>query len=147
MRLFQEDLRREPFWMLVACILVNRATWEKAAPIFAELQKRFYDGETGLDGQPWVTAEMLDPLGFQYARQAHLMQFARKWAKDGPPRDFVHVLRYPGCGRYASDSWRIFVEEKIENVIPTDKKLYAYVVERRKYARQERRIADGKESV
>ena len=32
-RLFQEDLRTEPFWMLVACVLVNVTRWAQARPV------------------------------------------------------------------------------------------------------------------
>jgi len=37
-RLFQEDLRSEPYWMLVACILVNRTRWAQAWPVFNGLR-------------------------------------------------------------------------------------------------------------
>lgn len=39
------------------------------------------------------------------------------------------MLRLSGCGRYASDSWAIFVEER-RDVEPTDGKLKWYLQEK-----------------
>jgi hypothetical protein len=39
---------------------------------------------------------------------------------------FDSVLELPGVGKYASDSWEIFVNKNLD-VKPTDKKLLAYL--------------------
>lgn len=41
--LFQERLGRNPFWMTVACQLVNRTTWEQAEPAFRWLRSNYPD--------------------------------------------------------------------------------------------------------
>src|SRR5712692_7984660 len=40
-RLFQEDLRTEPFWMLVACVLVNVTRWAQARPVLDGIRARW----------------------------------------------------------------------------------------------------------
>lgn len=40
-RLFQEDLLDEPFWVLVACSLVNFTTWDVARGALGWLRGRY----------------------------------------------------------------------------------------------------------
>lgn len=66
-------------------------------------------------------ADALRRLGFQNRRAATLVAMAKAWT-EGPPDTSDDVLRLPGCGRYAADSWAIFVEGKVV-VDPSDHKL------------------------
>lgn len=126
-RLFQETLRHSPFWMLVACQLVNLTTWEAARPAFGHLVVR-YLAPTGLAvADPEDLQLPLRPLGLWRRRALTLPRFADAWLQ-AEVRTYDQVLRLPGCGRYAADSWGIFMEGRTD-VRPADGKLRWYLKE------------------
>jgi len=123
--LFQEYLR-DPFWMIVACSLVNLTNWSKAKYAHAELVERYHD-PYGLATAPEdELQEILRPLGLWRRRTKSLYALAGRWLKDGPPRSARDVLDLPGCGQYAADSWAIFVDGSLD-VYPSDGKLRWYL--------------------
>ncbi len=128
-RLFQERLRFNPFWMLVACQLVNLTHWRQAEPVFRQLLATYLTPEVLARAAPGILYETLRPLGLGRKRAATLIELARAWI-DGPPGDYDGVLGLPGCGKYAADSWAIFVEGRTD-VEPDDGKLSWYVRQRR----------------
>lgn len=120
-RLFQEDLLRQPFWMLVACQLVNLTTWEQAKPAFAWLRRNYRD-EHELAGAFEEDLHVpLQPLGLWRRRSSILLKFANAWIEN-PPKSYDDVMELPGCGKYAADSWAMFVEGR-RDVQPKDGKL------------------------
>lgn len=137
--LFQEKLKAKPFWMLVGCVLVNRAQWTVAAPIHAGLMKSTLGTPAGLlmipEGE--LVAE-LRPLGFQVSRARHLRNLAACF-RDEPPLTVGEVRGIVGCGDYAADSWAIFIGGK-RNLRPKDKRLKEFLVEERR-----RRLARDRE--
>jgi len=123
--LFQEWLASEPFWMLVACSLVNLTTWEQAKPAFAWL-RRSYAGEHELACAHEESLHgPLRPLGLWRRRSALLVRMADAYLAR-PPATSADVLRLPGCGRYAADSWALFVERRYD-VHPKDGKLLWHI--------------------
>jgi len=131
--MFQEALRAEPFWMLVACQLVNRATWTKARGVLTEVRRAW--------STPWLLADaefgdlevILRPLGLSAGRTRNLTAFAAEWRKHSLTTSWgdltrEKVLALPGCGPYDADSWAIFVEGR-RDVMPTDHKLTWYARE------------------
>ncbi len=129
--LFQEVLRHEPFWMLVACILVNRTKWSVAEPVFAAMRERWPTPyRLSWAGQREVE-EVVRPLGFGTQRAVRLTQLALEWQRlyvllHRRIETADEVLRLPGCGRYAADSWAIFIENRCD-VQPKDKALQEYL--------------------
>ncbi len=123
-RLFQERLCGNPFWMLVACQLVNRTTWTQAEPAFRWLLATHLAAGSLAAADPASLHRALRPLGLWRRRAAALPRFADAWLR-APPETAEEVLWMPGCGRYASDSWAIFVEGRTD-VSPTDGKLTWY---------------------
>lgn len=114
--------------MLVACSLVNLTTWRQALPAFRVLALR-YDGPSDLShARPEDLHEVLRPLGLWRRRSEGLVRLAQMWVERGPPADASAVLKYPGCGQYASDSWAIFMDGRTD-VLPCDGKLTWYMEE------------------
>lgn len=132
-KLFQEELRREPFWMLVACALVNKTTWEQAEPAFLTLRKRWPTAEKLAKARPSSLEPVLRPLGLWRQRAARLPLLARRFL-ESPPTSAKDVLMFPTCGHYASDSWAIFIERRTD-LNPTDGKL-AWYLEKLKHDRR-----------
>ena len=118
-RLFQESLRRRPFWMLVACQLVNQTTWEQARPALREVMRR-YTIQNLSRLRPERLHHTLRPLGLWHRRSIILPAMARVWLEDRP-RNREDVEKMVGCGRYAADSWSMFVEGKRPRGVRDDK--------------------------
>ena len=124
-RLFQETLRRRPVWMLLACQLVNLTTWEKQArPVHAELMRRHTIRSLAAES-PEALHDLLRPLGLWRRRAIIVPRMADAWLRRRPG-SYDDVLAFPGCGRYAADSWAIFMEGRTD-VEPSDGKLNWYM--------------------
>ena len=70
----------------------------------------------------------LRPLGLFKRRAIILPRFANAWLL-ARPRTYDDVMQMPGCGKYAADSWAIFVEDRVD-VEPKDGKLNWYLERR-----------------
>ena len=125
--LFQEALRAEPFWLLVACSLVNRASWRVAGPVHARLRSGWPDPAALAAAGPDLEL-VLTPLGFGSRRGILLRRLAAPWAAR-PARSASDVLSLPGCGPYAADSYAIFVEGRRPAREPSDHYLRVYLAE------------------
>lgn len=112
-RLFQERLYHNPFWMIVACQLVNLTTWRQAEPAFREILATHLTADSLAEAEPGELHDVLRPLGLWRRRAIILPRFARAWLR-GRPVTYDDVLRMPGCGKYAADSWAIFVEGRLD---------------------------------
>ena len=124
-RLFQERLRFNPFWMIVACQLVNLTTWKQAEPTFRWLLATYLTPTVLADAAPDDLHEAMKPLGLWRRRSIMLIRFAHAWSQERPGC-YDDVLKLPGCGKYAADSWAIFVEQRLD-VQPKDGKLGWYI--------------------
>jgi endonuclease III len=123
-RLFQEHLASQPFWMLVACSLVNRTTWDKARTVHSRLKLRYKTAKGLAAAAPEDLHGALRPLGLWRQRSRVLVALAQSfyyWR----PSTAEEVARLPGCGKYAADSWAIFIEGRTD-VRPDDGKLRWY---------------------
>lgn len=123
--LFQERLLREPFWMLVACSLVNLTTWDVARHAFEHLRRRYVAPEVLAMADSEDLHDCLRPLGLWRRRAISLTRLADAWVHS-QPSTAQDVRKLPGCGRYASDSWAIFVEGRSDLEV-TDGKLWWYL--------------------
>lgn len=125
-RLFQEDLKSDPFWMLVACILINRTHWRQVKPVLERLRERCPQPQRFLVCPVEEMIEIVRPLGFYNRRTSLLRRFALSWG-DQPPQTWQEVMRMPGCGEYAAQSWQIFVQNEFPIGTVTDHKLQWYL--------------------
>lgn len=125
-RLFQEDLRDEPFWMLTTCILINRTHWRQVRPMLEKLRARG-DGPSDMLKVPIEELiEIIRPLGFYNRRASTLRRFWSDWVRN-PPFTSEMVARMYGCGDYAVQSYMIFVEGKAPQTHVADHKLQWYL--------------------
>lgn len=107
--------------MLVACQLVNLTTWEQAEPAWTWLRRRYVHPRILRRAHEEDLHEALRPLGLWRRRSNILIRFANAWSLN-PPATAQEVLKMPGCGKYAADTWALFVEGR-RDVQPTDGKL------------------------
>jgi len=116
----QEIYGDEPWKLLVACVLLNRTTRRQVDGIRDELFSRWSTPEALGAADEIELAKLLYPLGFYNRRATSLKKLASAWLTADIARDGVESL--PGVGKYAADSWAIFVEKRTD-VEPEDKVL------------------------
>ena len=73
------------------------------------------------DSIPDIT-ERLRPLGFYNRRARSILKFSQEYIS----KQFKHISELYGIGKYASDSYEIFINGNT-NVEPTDKILLRYL--------------------
>lgn len=119
--LIQEDYLKDPWKMMVCCILLNQTNNKQVRPILSSLFELIPDPISTIGCDPEVLAAVIKTTGFQNVKASRIIKLSQKWV-DG----FKDALELPGIGKYGRDSWDIFIERDL-SVIPTDKKLIGYL--------------------
>jgi nicotinamide riboside kinase len=110
-KLLQECYADSAWGLFVSCVCLNRAAGRVARKVIPEIlyhfnRPRLYKS-ISLD---WIES-MCRPLGFQRERAAKIWQMGQRWdavnllAKD----DYRKLEGLPGVGKYAMDSFRMFI--------------------------------------
>jgi endonuclease III-like uncharacterized protein len=128
--------------MLVACCLVNLTSWRVAEDVWLRLRET-HDVKSLAAAAPESLEEVLRPLGLWRRRSLGLTKLADQWLQC-PPERAKDVLSMPGCGKYAHDSWAIFIDGRTD-VDPRDGKLNWYLEDMRRG--DTRRLAEGRDPV
>lgn len=122
-RLIQEDYLDDNWKMLVCCILLNQTTNQQVRKVLPDLFSLISNPETAIKISPYLIQSVIRSTGFSKIKTERIVAMSRKWLEG-----FKEVQELPGIGRYASDSWKIFVEKNY-NLEVTDKKLKLYLEE------------------
>jgi methyl-CpG-binding domain protein 4 len=121
--LIQEAVRGDPWRILLVCVLLNRTHGREARPALWRILDRWPTAEALSRADPADLAAVIARLGFQNRRAATLIALSTAIAESGIP---ASVEDLPGVGRYAADSYDIFVRGRFERE-PEDKELRRYV--------------------
>ena len=116
----QEVYGEDPWKVLVCCVLLNRTSRQQVDCIRDELFERWPTPGAMARADTRELSILLHSLGFYNRRARTLVEMSKKWLETDPLVDGVGHL--PGVGKYASDSWAIFVQRRTD-VEPTDKVL------------------------
>ena len=115
--LIQEKLRDKPWQLLVACIMLNQTSATQARPIWDEFFKKWPDPRSFLDFfEDWDNTRqelvsLIRPLGFQNRRADRIFRMSQEYSDNLSilEEDPSNVKLLYGVGKYASDSYKIFV--------------------------------------
>lgn len=107
--------------MLVCCILLNQTTNQQVRKILDPIFLLIPDPISASQMEPEKISEIIRSTGFSSVKSQRIVNMSKKWVEG-----FDSVLELPGVGRYASDSWKIFVEKNL-SIQVTDKKLQSYL--------------------
>lgn len=119
--LIQEDYLKEPWKMMVCCILLNQTNNKQVRPILSSVFELIPTPISTIGCDPERLAAVIKTTGFQNVKASRIIKLSQKWV-DG----FSDAIELPGIGRYGRDSWEIFVKKNL-SVEPTDKKLIIYL--------------------
>ena len=120
-RLIQEDYLGENWKMVVCCILLNQTTNQQVRKILPRLFELIPGPDSVLAIDPKLIQSTIKSTGFSKIKTERIVAMSKKWLEG-----FSDVKELPGVGRYASDSWEIFVN-KNHSLEVTDKKLKMYL--------------------
>jgi methyl-CpG-binding domain protein 4 len=134
--LLQELLRDEPWKLLVACIMLNQTTAVAVKKVIWSFFDRWPDAESCAKADSNDIRDMLKFLGMQNRRTKYIQSLSLAFSGN----DYGSVLDLPGVGKYAHDSYRMFVEGfLVEDV--KDKELKNYLKWAQENVRQENKIS------
>jgi len=119
--IIQEYLKDNPFRMLIGCILLNQTHHRQVWPIIDPFFKRFPTPESITENDFEEIRDMIRGAGFYNRRSSSIIKFAKAWQSG-----FDDVSELPGIGKYAKDSYEIFVNGN-KNIDVTDKVLTRYL--------------------
>ncbi|SPO29042.1 uncharacterized protein UTRI_05616 [Ustilago trichophora] len=118
--LIQELVTPNVFRLLVATCLLNQTKGRAAMPVFWELLRRWPNEQILAQADVVELTDLLQPIGLHNVRARRLISMAKTMVEI--PYDANNSFKsrdrtapdtpigiYPGVGRYAIDSWRIFV--------------------------------------
>lgn len=120
-RLIQHDYLDNPWKMLVCCILLNQTTNQQVRKVLDPLFDLMPDPESCVKVDPAEIAEIIRLTGFYNIKAARIQKLSKKWIEG-----FEDPRELPGVGKYAMESWDIFVNKKTD-FTPSDKKLKMYL--------------------
>jgi len=120
-RLIQHDYLDDPWKMLICCILLNQTTNQQVRKVLDPLFDLMPDPESCTKADLIKIAEIIRPTGFYNIKANRMQKLSRRWI-DG----FSHPTELPGVGKYAMESWDIFVNNRTD-FTPSDKKLKLYL--------------------
>lgn len=106
---------------MICCICLNLTNIKQVRQVILEFFAKYPDPETCAKADPEQLSMLIRPLGLYNRRARTMIKLSDAFLK---PWDSVYDL--PGVGKYAADSYRIFVDGKMD-VDPSDEKLQKYV--------------------
>jgi endonuclease III len=113
-RILQDVLKDNPWRMLVGCILLNMTTRTQVDKVRQQLFENYPGPGHMAVADPDELGELLKPLGLFRRRAVTLKRFSQDWLTvtqlgDRPFPTAWDVGQCYGIGKYATDSYRIFV--------------------------------------
>jgi methyl-CpG-binding domain protein 4 len=111
--LLQEIYIEDPWKMMVCCMMLNQTTRRQVDVIREEFFNKWSTPEEMMGADESEVAKLLYSLGFYNRRARSLMRMSQDWQE----KDWRRPIELHGIGKYAQDSWDIFVEGKLPNKV------------------------------
>ena len=122
MAIIQQEFQHNPWQMLVGCIMLNQTHNRQVRRVIYNFFESYPTPESITEDSIPDIVEHLRPLGFYNRRANTIFRFSQEYIN----KEFNHVSELYGIGKYASDSYEIFINDNTD-VEPTDKILRAYL--------------------
>jgi methyl-CpG-binding domain protein 4 len=122
MALIQQEFRHDPFKMLIGCIMLNQTSNKNVRQVIYTFFDRWPTPQSIINANVQDIIEHIRPLGFYNMRARRIQRFAHEYIT----KPFKSACELHGIGKYANDSYEIFINGNL-NVNPTDKILLKYL--------------------
>ncbi|KAK9140453.1 hypothetical protein Scep_010134 [Stephania cephalantha] len=121
-KLIQEEHFRDPWRVLVICMLLNKTTGKQARGVISNLFNLCPDAKTATVVATENIEKVIQGLGLQHKRAKMIQQLSQEYLG----QNWTHVTQLHGVGKYAADAYAIFCTGKWERLKPTDHMLNKY---------------------
>ena len=119
--IIQKEYERDPWKVLICCILLNQTSNKQVRPLIANFFNRWPNAESILLDEHLAISSFIKSTGFQNIKATRIKEFSCAYSSG--VRD---PFKFPGIGKYGREAWRIFVDRDLD-FVPSDKKLRMYL--------------------
>lgn len=138
--LIQERFIDDPWKMMIVCILLNQTSRKQVEPLLDELFEKYPDAHAMAGAEAFALADTVRTCGLQQRRARNMIMFSVAWWKmeenadyESWPPPWHEIASMPGIGPYALDSYKYFVEAKIDlEMLSWDRKVREWLEEQRR---------------
>jgi len=121
------DLLQERFWpdewkILMVCLMLNQTSRKQVEPIIHDFFEAFPTPESVVDACNIELTRFLQPLGLINRRLKTVKRFSEEFVT----KSWSEAKELYGCGKYADDTYKIFVKGEWASVDPKDHALVDY---------------------
>ena len=121
------DLLQERFWpndwkILVVCLMLNQTSRKQVEPMIHDFFEKFPDAKSIISAEEDDLKILLKPLGLVNRRINTLKKFSLGYLEN----DWKTAKDLYGCGKYADDTYKIFIKGLWQEVEPNDHALVFY---------------------
>ena len=122
MAIIQQEFQHDPWKMLVGCIMLNQTNNKQVRQVIYDFFEKYPNPQSITESSIPDITNRLRPLGFYNRRAKTILKFSHEYIN----KQFEHISELYGIGKYASDSYEIFIKGN-NKVDPTDKILCRYL--------------------
>ena len=120
------DLLQERYWpddwkILVVCLLLNQTSRKQVEPMIERFFKRWPDAKSAAHASEEEMREVVRSLGMYNRRVKTIKKMSQQFLEG-----FDNAIDLYGCGKYADDTYRIFMKGEWRKVKPNDHALNDY---------------------
>jgi methyl-CpG-binding domain protein 4 len=129
--LLQERFRHDPWKLLVVCMMLNQTSAVQVKAVMGAFFEKYPDAAAASNAAQEEMAEIIRPLGLYRRRSNAIIRMSRDYNAASSIHgslvdDWLEVQDFYGVGKYAADSYRMFVMGEIVDDAE-DKELKRYV--------------------
>lgn len=121
-QMIQQVFITEPWKIFVGCIMLNMTTGTQVHQVIYKFFDKYPTPESASNANIEDIKRIIHPLGMQNKRAMTIKRFSHDFIN----KDWVRPSECYGIGKYAEDSWDIFVLKRYDTK-PHDKELKAYL--------------------
>ena len=120
------DLLQERYWpndwkILVVCLMLNQTSRKQVEPMIESFFEKWPDAKSAADADEDEMRAVRRPLGMFNRRVKTIMKMSQQFLEG-----FENAIDLYGCGKYANDTYRIFMRGEWRDVEPNDHALNDY---------------------
>jgi methyl-CpG-binding domain protein 4 len=122
MAIIQQEFQHDPWKMLIGCIMLNQTSNKNVRQVIYSFFDKWPTPQSVIEADPVEIREHIRPLGFYNLRTTRIQRFSQEYIT----KSFSNASELYGIGKYADDSYEIFIKGNL-NVQPTDKILLRFL--------------------
>ena len=120
------DLLQERYWpddwkILIVCLLLNQTSRKQVEPKIESFFEKWPDPESASSADEDEMRDLVRPLGMFNRRVKSIKKMSQQFISG-----FDNAIELYGCGKYADDTYRIFMKGEWRDVEPNDHALNDY---------------------